>query len=145
MRVVKMGYLQKVKGSFRVRIVVPPELQSHLPPPYTGKGNLIKGLGTGNEREANRLAVPIIADFLGIIEQAKREAAPMEWQYYTTRDSFGVRIARRLAPVGETIEPPPVVEPAPVTINGDPVTFELMVGLWATEKKISDPSKRPLS
>jgi hypothetical protein len=117
---VKMGYLQRVKGSFRVRIVVPPELQPHLPPPYTGKGNLIKGLGTGNEREANRLAVPIIADFLGLIDHAKREAGPWEWQYYETRDSFGVRMARRLVPVGETIEPHPLVEPPPVIINVTP-------------------------
>jgi len=52
-----------------VRIVVPPELPPHLPPPYTGKKNLIKGLGTGNEREAKRLAVPYIADFLGLMHR----------------------------------------------------------------------------
>src|ERR1700752_3607247 len=69
-----MGYLQRVKGSLRVRIVVPPELQPHLPPPHTGKGNLTKGRGTGNEREAKRLAVPYIADFVGLIEQARQKA-----------------------------------------------------------------------
>jgi hypothetical protein len=37
MRVVKMGHMQNVKSSFRVRIVVPSELSAHLPPPYTGK------------------------------------------------------------------------------------------------------------
>jgi len=115
-----MGYLQRVKGIYRVRIVVPPELQRHLPPPYTGKKNLIKGLGTGNEREAKRLAVPYIADFLGLIDHAKREAGPWEWQYYEARDSFGVRMARRLVPVGETIEPHPLVEPPPVIINVTP-------------------------
>jgi hypothetical protein len=66
--------MQKVKGSFRVRIVVPSELPPHLPPPYTGKKNFIKGLGTGNEREANRLAVRYIADFLGLIEQVRDQA-----------------------------------------------------------------------
>ena len=57
-----------------MRIVVPSELPSHLPPPYAGKKNLIKGLGTGNEREANRLAVRYIADFLGLIEQVRDQA-----------------------------------------------------------------------
>src|ERR1700674_3095103 len=91
MRVVKVGHLQKVKGSFRVRIVVPPELPPYLPPPYTGKKNLIKGLGTGNEREAKRLAVPYIADFLALIEQARQQAKVIdpwdgeEWQVIGNR------------------------------------------------------------
>src|SRR4029077_17856179 len=79
-----MGHMQNVKGSFRVRIVVPPELSAHLPPPYTGKKNLIKGLGTGNEREAKRLAVPYIADFVGLIEQTRQTASqvdrPLGWR-----------------------------------------------------------------
>lgn len=54
----RMPYLQPVNGKYRVRIVVPDELQPHLPPPYTGLKHLTKALGTGNEREADRLAVP---------------------------------------------------------------------------------------
>jgi hypothetical protein len=57
-----MPFLQVVNGKYRVRIVVPPELRPYLPPPYTGKANLTRALGTGNEREANRLAIPWIAD-----------------------------------------------------------------------------------
>src|SRR5437763_17006244 len=57
-----MPYLQIVNGKYRVRIVVPPQLRPYLPPPHTGKANLTRALGTGNEREANRLAVPCIAD-----------------------------------------------------------------------------------
>jgi integrase len=72
MRVAKMPYLQLVDGSFRVRVTVPPELQPHLPPPHTGKANLTKALGTGNEREANRLAVPWIAGFQAAITAAAR-------------------------------------------------------------------------
>ena len=49
-----MPYLQIVKGKYRVRIVVPPEVRPYLPPPHTGKANLTRALGTGNEREANR-------------------------------------------------------------------------------------------
>src|ERR1700746_1576915 len=58
-----MPYLQIVNGKYRVRIVVPPEFRPYLPPPHTGKANLTRALGTGNEREANRLAVALIADF----------------------------------------------------------------------------------
>jgi integrase len=67
-----MPYLQLVRGKYRVRILVPDHLQAHLPPPHTGKATLTKALKTGNEREANRLSVPHIAEFLGII--AKTEA-----------------------------------------------------------------------
>jgi hypothetical protein len=65
-----MPFLQIVNGKYRVRIVVPPELRPYLPPPYTGKANLTRALGTGNEREANRLAVPWIADFQAAITSA---------------------------------------------------------------------------
>src|SRR6201987_6207082 len=73
MRVAKMPYLQLVDGVFRVRIVVPPKLQSHLPPPHTGKASLTKALATGNKAEANRLAVPWLAGFQTILN--KGEAA----------------------------------------------------------------------
>ena len=55
-----------------MRVTVPPELQPHLPPPHTGKANLTKALGTDNEREANRLAVPWIAEFQAAITAAAR-------------------------------------------------------------------------
>jgi len=63
MRVIKMPYLQLVDGIYRVRIVVPDDLRPHLLPPHTGKANLTKALGTGNKAEANRLAIPWIAEF----------------------------------------------------------------------------------
>src|SRR6516225_2767778 len=65
-----MPFLQIVSGKYRVRIVVPPELRPYLLPPHTGKANLTRALGTGNEREANRLAVPWIADFQAAITSA---------------------------------------------------------------------------
>jgi hypothetical protein len=147
MRVVKMGHTQQVKGLYRVRIVVPPGLRPFLPPPHTGKANLVKALRTGNEREANRLAVPIIADFLGMIEEAKRQAAPTEWRHFYLPPQpwqpFSARIVRRLVPVGsETIETHPVVESAPVTVTGGPVSFDSMVEQWARERNIPDRGKR---
>src|ERR1700740_18064 len=65
-----MPYLQIANGKYRVRIMVPPDLRPYLPPPHTGKANLTRALGTGNEREANRLAVPWIADFQAAITSA---------------------------------------------------------------------------
>jgi hypothetical protein len=53
-----------------IRIVVPPELRPYLPPPHTSKANLTRALGTGNEREANRLAFPWIAEFQAAITSA---------------------------------------------------------------------------
>jgi hypothetical protein len=47
--------------------LLPPDLR--CTPPCSRSG-----LGTGNEREANRLAVPHIAHFLGLIEQARQQA-----------------------------------------------------------------------
>src|SRR5215469_8585284 len=49
MRVAKMPYLQVVKGKYRVRMVVPPELR-----PIIGQANLTKWLGTGNEPGEDR-------------------------------------------------------------------------------------------
>jgi hypothetical protein len=66
-----MPFLQEVNGKFRVRIVVPENLRPQMPPPHTGKKSLTKALGTGNEREANRWAVPYIAEFQGIITQTE--------------------------------------------------------------------------
>ena len=71
-----MPYLQIVNGKYRVRIVVPPELRPYLPPPHTGKANLTRALGTGNEREANRLAVPWIADFQAAMPSRPGEFHP---------------------------------------------------------------------
>ena len=65
-----MPFLQIVNGKYRVRIVVPLELRPYLPPPHTGKANLTRALGTRNEREANRLAVPWIADFQAAVTSA---------------------------------------------------------------------------
>jgi hypothetical protein len=142
MRVVKMGHTQKVKGLCRVRIVVPSELPSHLPPPYAGKKNLIKGLGTGNEREANRLAVPHIAHFLGLIEQARQQAKLIDpW------DSEAWQVIRNrlvLVPPAPRNRRPSNPLSAPAALTGDAVSFESMVEQWAREGKIPDRPKRQL-
>jgi hypothetical protein len=89
-----MPYLQVVKGKYRVRIVVPPELQ-----PIVGKANLTKWLGTGNKPEANRLSVPWIAKFQGAIDKAAGRTTALE--ELRRRDTLSY---------AETIEQAPAVQ-----------------------------------
>jgi hypothetical protein len=125
-----------------VRIVVPSELPSHLPPPYAGKKNLIKGLGTGNEREAKRLAVPHIAHFLGLIEQARQQAKLIDpwdgeaWQVIRSR-----LVLVPPAPPNNYTRPPHPWS-APDALTGDAVSFESMVEQWAREAKVPNRMKR---
>ena len=99
-----LPFQQVINGKYRVRIVVPPELRPYLPPPHTGKANLTRALGTRNEREANRLAVPWIADFqAAIIRAASITENPHghDWitryrAYHRARTDF--RLMRRAFP-----------------------------------------------
>jgi hypothetical protein len=136
-----MGHMQNVKGSFRVRIVVPPELSAHLPPPYTGKKNLTKGLGTGNEREAKRLAVPYIADFLGLIEQARQKTRLIDPWDGEAWQVVGNRLVLA-PPAPRNYKPPPNPRNAPDTLAGDVVRFESMVEQWGREAKVPNRTKR---
>ena len=140
-----MPYLQLVDGVFRVRIVVPPKLQSHLPPPHTGKASLTKALATGNKAEANRLAVPWIADFQAILNKAEAALRGEDgWKRYTYypgpyEGSFGgPRIVRchelppdhQINPYGEAIVLGDGHPLKPKTV-GAPVSFESMIDKWA--------------
>ncbi len=101
----KIKHLQMYKGNFRVRMGVPAKCRQHLIPPHTGKSELVRGLGTANQTVAGKLAAPFIAEFHAIIEQARREAVPMEWQHYRVPpqpyNGFGgARLGRTQVPVG---------------------------------------------
>src|SRR4051794_3095064 len=61
-----MFSLRLVKGVYRVRLVVPPELR-----PIIGKESLIKSLGTSDRAEANRLAAPCVVDFKARVARAR--------------------------------------------------------------------------
>src|SRR5689334_2750594 len=86
MRVARMPHLDKHKGLWRVRIVVPPRLQEHVGR-LTGKSApirvLLRSTGTGNREEANRIALPIIAEFKAILSQAEDELRGDEVHHYT--------------------------------------------------------------
>jgi hypothetical protein len=153
MRVAKMPYLQLVDGVFRVRIVVPPKLQPHLPPPHTGKASLTKALATGNKAEANRLAVPWIADFQAILNEAEAalrgEDGWKRYSYYPGpyEGSFGgPRIVRchelppdhQINPYGEAIVLGDGHPLKPKTVEA-PVRLEWMIDKWA--KHTNAPKK----
>jgi hypothetical protein len=131
MRVAKMPYLQLVKGKYRVRMVVPPELQ-----PIIGKANLTKWLGTGNEPEANRLSVPWIAKFQETIDTAAGRTTVLE----------ELRRLDMLSYPGFIQQAPTVLTKLDKPLNGwlydivgepagmaktEPVTFDFIIEKWA--------------
>jgi integrase len=63
-----MPYLQFWKGNWRVRKPIPKSVQAVI-----GRGQyLTRGLGTPDRAEADRLAIPVIAEFQDIIDRAER-------------------------------------------------------------------------
>jgi hypothetical protein len=132
-----MPYLQIVKGKYRVRIVVPPELRPYLPPPHTGKANLTRALGTRNEREANRLAVPWIADFqAAIIRAASITENPHGYDWITRYRAYH-RGQNRFLPETRLFSPHSALAlPATQT---KPVPVDRIILLWA--KQTNAPKK----
>ena len=64
----RMPHLQLWKGKWRVRKPIPKSVQGVI-----GRGQyLTRGLGTSNRAEADRLAIPVLAEFQDIIERAGR-------------------------------------------------------------------------
>jgi len=63
-----MPYLQLWKGKWRVRKPVPKSIQAVI-----GRGQyLTRGLGTADRTEADRLSIPVLAEFQEIIDRAER-------------------------------------------------------------------------
>src|SRR5437762_10865234 len=59
----------------RVRKKASPECRPYLPPPYTGKQELLQALGTNSVPEAVKRSRRVIADFDDMLEHAKAMAA----------------------------------------------------------------------
>ena len=67
-----MPYLQPWKGKWRVRKPIPKAVQ-----PVLGRGQyLTRGLKTPNRAEADRLSIPVVAEFEAMIELAERGEWP---------------------------------------------------------------------
>ena len=132
-----MPFLQIVSGKYRVRIVVPAELRPYLPPPHTGKANLTRALGTGNEREANRLAIPWIADFQAAITSAASITENPHGYDWITRYRAYHRGQNRFPPEARLFPLHPALA-LPET-RTKPVPFDRIIVLWA--KQTNAPKK----
>src|SRR6201984_126695 len=131
-----MPYLQIVNEKYRVRMVVPPDLRPYLPPPHTGKANLTRALGTGNKREANRLAVPWIADFQAAITSAHSITENPHGYDWMTRYRADHHAQNRF-PEARLLPPDPALT-LPET-QTKPVPFDQTILLWA--KQTNAPKK----
>jgi integrase len=134
MRVARMPFLQLVSGKYRVRIVVADDLRPHLPPPHTGKESLTKALGTGDEREANRLAVPWIAEFQAAINTASRMRQNPTLADWVQRYAHHYPGQSPFPPEGWFSPPHPAILAAPAEAASKPVTFESIIKFWGKNK-----------
>jgi hypothetical protein len=132
-----MPYLQIVNGKYRVRMVVPPEVRPYLPAPHTGKANLTRALGTGNESEANRLAVAWIADFQAAITSAASITENPHGYDWITHSRVHRRGQNRFPPEAGLSPPHPALA-SPET-QTKPVPFDRIILLWA--KQTNAPKK----
>jgi hypothetical protein len=132
-----MPFLQLVNGKYRIRIVVPPEFRPYLPPPHTGKANLTRALGTANEREANRLAVPLIAEFQAAITAAASTSEKPHGYDWITRYRVYERGQNRIPSEAHLIPTHPAL--ALRETQTKPMAFDRTILLWA--KQTNAPKK----
>src|SRR5690348_8070417 len=127
-----MPYMQEVRGKWRVRVPVPFNVRPHMPHPHTGNATMTRALGTGNEREANRLGVPVIAEFLGLI--AKTEGRVNGLSELATLNNVDLGNPQQIHHASAVMQrflstlnlPVPACE-----IPKEPVTFPDMIELWS--------------
>ena len=98
--------------------------------PIPAKANLTRALGTGNEREANRLAVPWIADFQAAITSAHSITENPHGYDWMTRYRADHHAAR-LFPTDPALALPET--------QTKPVPFDQIILLWA--KQTNAPKK----
>jgi hypothetical protein len=128
MRVAKMPYLQRVDGIYRVRIVVLDDLKPHLPPPHTGKASLTKALATGNKTEANRLALPWIAEFPAAITTAAAVRRNPDLHDWIRRYAYYHAGENPFAPEQRIITRNPAL--ASRGTGTQPVSFRAIIDSW---------------
>lgn len=82
-------------GVYRFRKSIPPELRPFLPPPHTGKRELIKTLATKDPKEASRIHVEVALLMERILDQARQayaEANSTQSKQATNADKSAIRI-----------------------------------------------------
>jgi hypothetical protein len=154
-RNVKTSYLQRIKGIWRVRIVVPRHLVRII-----GKANLTHPLGTRDKQKAEKDARKKIDKFLTQIEDAERQlrGEPETWwtEYnYGPSNNFGTTRIRKGKPPPDMI---PVIHdgdirgyrypswPMPARqleeVTSRVVQFESLVVLWVSHRGSTTPKAR---
>ena len=143
-----MRYADQHKGLWRARVVVPPELIAHLPPPHTGRKRFLQSTGIpvkgGNANEAQRLIDQYVRDVAEpAIKRAKLTSGGVgKITLKVEHDGLLANgflersiIAARLVGANHLSFSSP---PAPKQIG--PVYFEPIIDLWA-QNRDKPPSK----
>ena len=150
----KTPYLQRIKGIWRVRIVVPRHLV-----PIIGKANLTHPLGTRDKHKAEKNATKKIDKFLAQIEDAERQllGEPETWwtEYNYGPWSFGTTRIRRGKPPPDMI---PVIHDGEITgyrypgwpmpvrqaeeVTSQVIQFDSLIALWASHRGSTTPKAR---
>ncbi len=160
-----MQYLQEWKGSYRVRVPVRPDLRPLLPAPYTGKSELLKGLGIPvgmpgtrqhkqNYSEACRAAAEPIRIYLALIDAAKDGDDWQEKQAELRRlvdahhdiawrerlfDGLEALIGMMNRPVSiDDDEPAPKLEALPVADGHEAKAWDAILGSWQSQNPGKD-------
>jgi hypothetical protein len=142
MRVDQMGYVYPVtkRGKlayYRVAMRVTPEARPKLPPPHKGKVELTRSLGTDNWAEANRLAIPIIAEFQALIDAAVNREFRGWISHQPGRTETVYSDDPRIPTWNAERRTRLKEELASLEVEGrEPVTFEAVSDRWANRTKL---------
>lgn len=161
----RMQYLQEWKGYYRVRVPVRPDIRPALPAPYTGKSELLKGLGIPvgmpgtrqhkqNYSAACLDAAEPIRIYLALIDAAKdgddwqeKRAALRrltdDFHDFAWRerlfDGLEALIGIMNRPVSiEDDEPAPTLEALPIAEAHEVKPWEVILGSWQSQNPGKD-------
>jgi hypothetical protein len=157
MRVAKMPFTRRVgqRGIFQVKIDKPNRLRSII-----GKDSLVRSTGTTDQDIANRIALPIIAEFQAMIADAEIrlgqrhprsvQSAPLPWrevEFYDPirRETTTLFTLSRSGPPGEVMPPvnEPVAKALPITVVG--CATETALDLWKVKRVNNPPGQKALN
>jgi Domain of unknown function (DUF6538) len=131
--VVKIPYLQLWHGYCRVRKPIPAHLRD-----IVKRGQcLTRSLGTANLQEANRKAIPILAEFQKILDDAQAEMEGAIRRYLMLPHSNSFSQSPRLVKYKPPSELDTALTERVVTYRPRNISFtvEELIALWVRERK----------